>query len=350
MPDRKRCLMIGAGGFAGAWIRQFLPPFSDRMEIVGLVDINPEALGSSGDFLGLPVDRRFDDMQRAFDEVEADFCAIVIPPVVHEEAVAVESGTHILSEKPIADTWEACVRIYRAVTDAGLKMAVTQNYRYTPRILTFKQALDDGRIGGPRYIVGRFAADYRRRGAWGQFRHEIPHALLIEGSVHHFDQLRNLAGADCSTIAGWEWNPGHPSFDGECCGLYVMRMANGVKALYEGNCLEAGWQNSWHQEYYRAEGEDGALVLDRDGVPWVLEHAAGRGLKTEELPTARPQWDGHKAIVDQFLNWLDGGPEPPTSLRDNIKSAAVLFAAIEASESCQAVDVAQKAATAIGGS
>ena len=55
----------------------------------------------------------------------------------------------ILSEKPIADTWAACLEIYRAVTGAGLRMQVVQNYRYTPRIMTLKAALTGGRIGRP---------------------------------------------------------------------------------------------------------------------------------------------------------------------------------------------------------
>lgn len=342
---RYRCLMIGAGGMASAWIRHFFPHFADRMEIVGLVDIQSEALNSSGDFLGLPASRRFTTMEAAFKSVEADFCTIVIPPAVHREAVlwAVERNMPILSEKPIADTWEACVDIYRAVTRAGLKMQVVQNYRYTPRILTLQQVLCEGRLGRLNYLVARFASDYRVRGSWGMFRHEIPHSLLVEGSVHHFDQLRHLSASDCQTIAGWEWNPGHPSFDGECCGLYVMCMANEVKAQYEGNCLEAGWQNSWHQEYYRAECENGAAIVDRDGVVRLLEHIPGRGLKTEELPPVRPTWEGHQAIIVQFLDWLDGGPEPATVLADNLKSAAMLFGAIEASETGQTVDVAAKA-------
>ncbi|GAG14529.1 unnamed protein product, partial [marine sediment metagenome] len=59
MSTKKRCLMLGAGGFAGGWIRRSLPPFNDRMEIVGLVDIKREPLDDSGDFLGLPAERRF---------------------------------------------------------------------------------------------------------------------------------------------------------------------------------------------------------------------------------------------------------------------------------------------------
>jgi predicted dehydrogenase len=103
----------------------------------------------------------------------------------------------------------------------------------------------------------------------------MQHGLLIEGGIHHLDQLRNLCGADCQTIAGWDWNPGHvrsetaawrssDAFDGEACALFVLRMTNGSFASYEGNNLESGKTNSWYGEYYRLKCEGGAAVLDRD--------------------------------------------------------------------------------------
>ncbi|MSS71737.1 MAG: hypothetical protein EXS64_09635 [Candidatus Latescibacteria bacterium] len=123
---KRRCLMIGAGGMAGAWIRRFYPNFRDRVEIVGLADIKPDVLKDAGDFLDLPSTRRFTDMRAAFQAVDADYCTIVIPPAAHRDAVmlAVERKMDIFSEKPIADTWEACVDIYRAVKGAGLRMLV----------------------------------------------------------------------------------------------------------------------------------------------------------------------------------------------------------------------------------
>src|SRR5207247_800782 len=132
-------------------------------------------------------------------------------------------------------------------------------------------------------------------------------------------------------------------------GLYVLRMANEVRAQYEGNCLEAGWQNSWHQEFYRIEGEEGALVLDRDGTVRLQRHTAGVGLTTEELSPLRGPYEGHTAIVDQFLTWMEGGPAPETVIQDNIQSAAMLFAAIDASRSGQSVDVQAKAREATSG-
>ncbi len=348
MGERYRCLMIGAGGMAGRWIRDFWPPFRGRMEFAGLVDINPAALRESGDWLGLPATARFTGVREAFASVEADFCCIVTPPAFHQEAVelACARGMDILSEKPVADTFPACVAIARAVREAGVRMMVTQNYRYTRRILTLKEAI--AALGAVNYAVARYASDYRRRGAWAMFRHEMAHSLLVEGGIHHLDQLRNLCGADCQSIAGWEWNPGHvraapwpgsDSFDHEACALLALRMRNGSFASYEGNNLASGKTNSWHGEYYRVECEGGAAVLDRDQTVRIEERSAAGTRQTREVEPVAVTWEGHLAMPAQFLDWLDGGPPPPTTLADNLQSTAMLFAAIRASETGTTVDV-----------
>ena len=41
----RRCLMIGAGGMAGAWLRGFFPNFAERMQVVGLVDVRRRVHG-----------------------------------------------------------------------------------------------------------------------------------------------------------------------------------------------------------------------------------------------------------------------------------------------------------------
>lgn len=329
---KKKYIMVGAGGFArGNWINRLFPDFSDRIEAAALVDVNADVLADAAGVLHVPTERRFTDVNEAFAKTEADFCCVVVPPAYHKDAVlcAVERRIPIISEKPIADTLEAGHEIHKRVTGAGLKMAVIQNYRYTPRILTLKKVLDSGTLGRINYIVSRFAANYLKFGAWGKaFRHEIPNSLLIEGSVHHLDMLRNLSGADCATITGYNWNPEWSSFKGNSTAVFVMEMANGVKCFYEGNCSEAGVQNGWHKEYYRAECEKGAAVVDNDDVVRVFRP----GAEPEAIPMESAPPTGHHTIFESFLGWLDGGEPPATRLEDNIKSFAMLFAAIEAAE------------------
>jgi predicted dehydrogenase len=355
----KKCIMLGVGGMAGAWIFEFWARQRHRMEFAALVDVNPEALQSAGERLGLPASALFTDAAEAFAKVEADFCCIVTPPQFHRAAVemACARGLDIISEKPIATTWEDTVEIYRAVKASGVRMMVTQNYRYTPRILTLKRAVAE--LGRVNYAVGRYTSDYRVRGSWGaNFRHQMPHSLLVEGGIHHFDQLRNLTNGDVETITGYEWHPGFvrgaqtnyaggDSFEGEPCGLYVMQMQNGAFAQYEGNNLESGKTNSWHAEYYRVECEGGAAVLDADHKVWVVSRENGQQHE-REVETVKVEFPGHAAMPEQFLNWLEGGETPATVLDDNIKSNATLFAAIKASAEKSVVNVREMVESAAG--
>ena len=159
---RKRCLMIGAGGMARGWIRRFFPCFTERSEIVALVDVDEVALNEQGDFLDLPKEARFTDIRTAFARTEADYCTIVTPPWVHRRCVeaACRHRMPILTEKPIADTWKDVAAIYRAVKRAGVKCTVIQNYRYDATMFTFREVLRSRRLGRLNYIMGRYQADY----------------------------------------------------------------------------------------------------------------------------------------------------------------------------------------------
>ena len=184
--------------------RSHLRWLADTPGVTGIV-----ANGHAAEVSSLSREERKRALAIALDEV-ADACPIVAGVYSDgtQEAVelACERGMDILSEKPIADTLAGCAAIVRAVNTAGVKMMVTQNYRYTRRILTLKEAVSS--LGAVNYVVARYASDYRERGAWAMFRHELDHSLLVEGGIHHLDQIRNLSGADCQSIAGWDWNPG----------------------------------------------------------------------------------------------------------------------------------------------
>src|SRR5438067_33108 len=82
----------------------------------------------------------------------------------------------------------------------------------------------------------------------------------------------------------------------------------------------------------RAGCEHEAVTVRRDRVVRVQRFRRGGGLSTQEIPLVKPASPGHSAVVDQghgavigqFLDWLDGGPQPETVLADNIKSIAIV--------------------------
>ena len=145
------------------------------LEVVAAVDINPSAVEYAQQSLGLRPDQLYTDLEHAFDEVNADCCAIITPPDSHERVVdlALAHDMDIISEKPIADSLEASVRIANKVKAAGKKMGVTMSHRFDQDKTTLRQMLRSGDYGALDYLVCRFTTDCRQFGAWGNFRHEI---------------------------------------------------------------------------------------------------------------------------------------------------------------------------------
>lgn len=328
----KRVLLVGAGGWAREhWIEKVWPDFRDRVVISGLVDKNETVLHDSGECLGVPRELRFTLMDKAFEKVSADFCVISIPPAYHKHAVllAADKGMHILSEKPIADTFEDVAAIYKTVKERSLKMAITQNYRFEAPILTLRDVLRSGKLGRLDYIVAKYSSDYRKPRSWGVDNvHERENPLLIEAAIHHFDMIRNLTNSNCETIIGYGWNPAWSSFRGNPNGLFLMQMEDGIKAIYEGNSLESGITNNWFHEYYRVQCEKGVASVGRDQVVRIYRRGNSGHQIIEEVPLVDVQLRGHHAILSEFLHWLDGEKPVETELQDNIYSAAMVFAAI----------------------
>lgn len=343
-----RLVQVGTGGFGALWCRHFLPPFvrEGRIEVVAAVDTDPAALVHAREGLGLPEERCTTDLERALNGCDADICTVVVPPASHEPVVqeALAHGCHILSDKPIADSLPAACRIAHRVRAASRKMGVTMSHRFDQDKQSLIRAVRSGRYGRLDYALGQHTVAVRRKPEWGAFRYEIPDAQLVEGGVHYLDILADLAGAPCERVYAETWNPPWSEFRGDPQALVTLRFQNGVRAVMEMCAANAVGLYPWGYEGWRAECELGALLLDhRELEEFVYDPSARR-------PTARPgegrrvplvegeRW-GHLLLIEQFLDWLDGGPAMPTNVEDNLQSVALFAAAIESSRTGRAVEV-----------
>lgn len=335
-----RGMLIGAGGFAGAWARQFLPAFGERVEIVGIADINPDVLHPSADVLGVPPEGRFTSYAEMLATVEADICFIVILPTLRTEAVrmAAAKGMAVLCEKPIAASWPQTLEIAAIVRESGIPFAVMQNYRQTNRIRALKSVLARPELGAINVIQARMAVNYTIETAGGAFRHGTPDAMLYEGAEHHIDQVRNLAGADAAWVQGAQWGQPWSTFANNVCVSLIAGMTNGAVVQFEMNHIDRGHQNGWHREYYRVACEGGTVTLDSDHVVRWTRHTPDGETVEEIVPADEPR-DGHYAVIGAFLDWLDGGPPPETVIDDVLQTMALTFAAIEATHTGARVDV-----------
>lgn len=345
-----KMIVVGIGAMGRAWCDHMLPPnIQDGLiEVVAAVDLNPEAVLYAKHALGLRADQCYTDLHQAFAEVKADCCAVITTPDSHEQVVdlALAHDLHILSEKPIADTLDASIRIAHKVKAAGKKMGVTMSHRFDQDKTTLRHLLRTGRFGALDYLVCRFTCDCRQFGAWGRFRHEIPDPLMVEGAVHHLDILADLAGAACDTLYAQTWTPPWGEFAGDAQGLVLMHFENGTRALYEGAKTNAVSLNSWGNEYIRAECAGGTLIMGNRQIEAFAYDAsqknrrvrAGAGERVALLE--QPKW-ANAWLIEQFVRWLDGGEAMATNVEDNLQSVALIFAAIESSRTGQPIRVQQ---------
>jgi predicted dehydrogenase len=343
-----KMIVVGIGAMGRAWCDRMLPPnIQDGLiEVVAAVDVNPAAVVYAQQSLGLRPDQCYTDPQRAFDEAGADCCAIITTPATHEQVVdlALAHDLDIISEKPIADTLEASVRIANKVRAAGKKMGVTMSHRFDQDKTTLRQMLRSSDYGPLDYLVCRFTTDCRKWGAWGNFRHDIIDPLMIEGSVHHLDILADLAGAKCDTLYAQTWNPSWGEFAGDSQGLVTMHFENGTRALYEGAKTNAVSLNGWANEYIRAECEGGTLIMSNRHIerfPYddSQKNRRSREGEGEQVPLLeQPKW-ANAWLIEKFVHWLDGGEPMETNVEDNLQSVALIFAAIESSRTGMPVKV-----------
>lgn len=343
-----RMILVGLGAKGRDWCKNDLPPniVDGLIEVVAAVDIDPATLGYAQTSLGLRRDQCFTDVQTAFAGVRADCCAIVVTPAQHEAVVdaALEHNLHILSEKPIADTLAASARIAEKVRSAGVKMGVTMSHRYDQDKSTLRQELRSGRYGALDYLICHLTTDLRKYGSWGEFRHEIPDPLMVEGAVHHLDLLADLAGAKCDIIYAQTWNPPWGEYAGDSQALVTMTFENGSRAFFEGACANAVGLRDWSQETIRAECELATLVLNARRLErFTCDPARQRTNRSEgdgdDVPLLqRPKWM-NTWLIEQFVHWLDGGEPMETNVEANLQSVALIFAAIESSQTGQPVKV-----------
>lgn len=336
----KRMILIGTGGFGTAWCKIFLPPNvkDGLVEVVAVADTNEDALANAQEGLGLRRDQCYTNVKRAFEENKADFCGIVVPPAYHEQMVdlALSHDMDIISEKPIADTLEASLRIAAKVRRAGRKMGVTMSHRFDVDKTSLRQALRSGQYGALDYLMMRFTCDCRKFASWGKFRHEILDPLMVEGAVHHLDILADLADAHCESLYAQTWNPGWGEYAGDSQGLVTMRFANGVRAVYEGANTNAVGLNGWGHEYIRAECAEGTLIMDQRQIE-AFDYDPSRQTRYETqgkgraLPLLQQEKWSNAWLIEKFVHWLEGGEPMETNVDDNLQSVALIFSAIESS-------------------
>ncbi|SDE14327.1 Gfo/Idh/MocA family protein [Auraticoccus monumenti] len=262
---------------------------------------------------------------------------------------ALEAGTAVFCEKPLATTLEHCDELLHTARRTGSRLYVGHNMRHMPVVTQMRDLVRSGRIGAVkavwcRHFVGN-GGDYYFKD-WHADRRNTT-SLLLQKGAHDLDVIHWLAGGYTQRVQAmgalavygdvtdrrdrtgermgdWldvgNWPPAsqtglNPVVDVEDLSMMTMQLDNGVLASYQ-QChfTPDYWRN------YTVIGTEGRIENLGDGpgghvAVWDRRHR-GHAEPDERVPIEAAEGDHAGAdprLVAEFLRFAAGGGPTRTS-------------------------------------
>lgn len=98
------------------------------------------------------------DYESVLNDPEVDAVYVSTPPSLHEEWVlrALDSGKHVLCEKPAFPTFAAASEAGKRSRANGVRLMEGYVFKFHPQHATVRSLIEQGRIGKPRFFQAEF--------------------------------------------------------------------------------------------------------------------------------------------------------------------------------------------------
>ena len=175
----------------------------------------------------------YSDYREMLKRPDIDLIDICVPSGQHAEVAidAARAGKHVLVEKPIDITLERADRMIQACQEAGVKLSVIFQNRFTKGMIRLKRAAEAGDFG--QLILGDAinksfrSQEYYDSGAWrGTWAIDGGGALMNQ-SVHHVDLLLWIMG-DVAEVQASTATLAHTNVEVEDAALAILKFKNGA--------------------------------------------------------------------------------------------------------------------------
>ena len=198
---RRRYAIVGTGERStGMWMKPVVQDYGDKLEVVGLCDINPKRVAAARKLSGAncPTFTNFDQM---CDQAKPDLLMVTTVDGFHSQYItrALDRGIDVITEKPMVIDATQCQAVLDAERRNKRNIVVTFNYRYAPKHQKIKEVLLSGEIGRvisvdfSWYLDVYHGADYFRR--WHRLKSKGG-SLWVHKATHHFDLINWWLDAD----------------------------------------------------------------------------------------------------------------------------------------------------------
>jgi predicted dehydrogenase len=379
MKTWKRKLRMGmVGGGQGSFIggvHRIAAAMDGQIELVaGVFSRDPENTRATGGQLYLNPARIYRDYEE-MAAVEAklppgeriDFVSVVTPNNAHfgPAKTFLESGFHVVCDKPLALTLEEAEELVRIVERTGLVFALTHNYTGNSMVREARHLFQSGKMGTVRKVIVEYLQDWlviphEKKGSKQASWRVNPAESGIGGALGdigtHALNLAEYVTGDPVTDIAVDLSTFMPDrvLDEDVNAL--LRFRGGGKGMLTVSQLATGEENGLRLRVYASEGavhwaqeNPNYLEVHRHGKPretWT--RGRSEYLSKETMAVTRVPWGHPEGYLEAFANiylsaadairrYIDGHPMKPSqydfpTVYDGLRGMQFIYKAVESSQ------------------
>ena len=330
MSDSLKLALVGCGAIAPFHLDGIVED-APRITVTACIDLNE---ARARDFAERTGGQAFASLEEALTIGEFDAVDIMLPHDLHEMVAiqCLEAQKHVLLEKPMAPTLEACDRILAAAAKTDKVFMVAENSQYWPEIVEAKTHIEAGAIGEIVTARAAFTCEFDDRWfkdpkPWRNTKRRTGGGITIDGGSHWIRPLRMWMG-ELDEVIGVI---GHPLADmeGESLTRALFRFESGKTAIFDGLMIDAPLAPD---PWWRVTGSKGELIINAalEGAElWLYDKAHREGEKLFSSPGYSQSFgpelaDFAAACIDGKT--LEAGPEEALG---ELRTALAIYRSVE---------------------
>jgi predicted dehydrogenase len=336
-------------------------------ELVAVCDQNPERLDAVANTYGV---RGYREVSELLRDDRVQVVSVATPHPSHAElAIAVlESGRHVIVEKPMTVDLQQADAMIAAARRTGNTLGVIFQRRFWPASLRLHQAIADGKLGtlvsGDCELSWWRTEEYYARDPWrGRWDTEGGGVLCNQG-IHALDLFQWYLGPIDTVWARWG-NLSHPYIevdDNAVAAVVFKSGALGVIRMSTSSRL-----SRTRVTVHGANGASASVLEEPEGAIgyndlWTIpgeEHVRDRSLSDHvangaymyrpSLPSLPPAWftgysyqrpaepSYHAIQIQEFLQAIQAGRQPLVNGEEGRKAVELMLAIYQSSRTGEAV-------------
>lgn len=224
---------------------------------------------------------------------------------------AIEKGKHIYCEKPVADTLEDAMSVYKAAEAAGVRHGVVQDKIFLPGLLKMKQLIDDGFFGrllsvkidfgywvfeGDWKEAQRPSWNYRKADGGGIILDMMPHWRYVMDNIFGKTKSVNCLGV-VNIPERWDENGDKYDADADDASYAMVELENGtIVNIFASWCTRVR--------------KDDLVTFHADGTHGAAVSGLTKCMVQDRAATPSPVWNPDEPqTIDFFGTWTEYGAD-----------------------------------------